>query len=212
MPITIKYIKAMLLIKATLLISAFSCNKNGSKPCTMVTPFSFNVTSEFFPQRETYNIGDTIFLHSSFPKSLLNQISNQQVDYGNSLGISGNLAIGLLDSNSRTILYALPKFKVINISGTTSPIPNATEGGLNIFYKEDSIYNFKLGIICLNKGVYRIGLTDLSSQGISGKDCTNAGFNMTVTNANKNLNLFQNAIGYYPDALAIKTIYCFRVN
>ncbi len=205
-----KLLQMMLLITATSFLFGAKCNKDGSKACRNA-PYSFNVTSEFTPQREVYNIGDTIFFSSTFQKVLQNSITNQQVDYSNSLGIGGNLAIGLLDSSNRTISFALSKFKVVNIFGSSSPISNAPDGGLNILYKEDVNYSFKLGLVCLNKGIYRFGLTDLSSQGIAGKDCTNAGFSMTVTNTNKNLGLFERAIGYYPDALAIKTIYCFRV-
>ena len=158
-----------------------------------------------------YNVGDTIFLNSTISKTLYDNVSLQNVDYSNSLGIGGNLAIGLLDSTTETILYALPKFKIINFLGSTTPILNAVDGGLNILYKENLSYDFKLALVCLNKGLYRFGITDLGSQGLVGKDCTNAGFGMQVTNTNKHINLFQFANGYTPDAQAIKTIYCFRV-
>jgi hypothetical protein len=205
-------LKLGLLITATLIILGTGCakDKNGSKPCRGGR-YSFTATSEFSSQKEVYNVGDTIFLNSSFPKSLINLISNQTVDYSNSITITGNLAIGLLDSTNNLILDALSKFKIVNFNGITNPIPNSPNGGLNIFYEEEANYNFKIGLVCLAKGIYRFGLTNLGSQGLVGKDCTNAGFNMTVTNNNKNLLLFQFAIGYYPDALAQKTIYCFRV-
>jgi hypothetical protein len=59
--------------------------------------------------------------------------------------------------------------------------------------------------------LFYTGVTNLGSNGIRGQDCTNAGFGMTVINSNKNLHLFQNAMGYAPDALLSKNIYCFRV-
>lgn len=189
---------------------AGKCNKDGSKPCRNAA-YSFSVSGEYTPQKEIYNVGDTIFLNSSFPTTLTNAISNQQVDYSNSLGVEGSLAIGLLDTSTRTIEFALTNFKILNISGSSTPIPNQVNGGLNILYKEDINYNIKLGIVCLKKGIYRFGLTDLGSQGIRGKDCTNAGFNITVTNTSKNLHLFQYAIGYSIDIMSEKYIYCFRV-
>ena len=73
------YLKLVLLITASPLFFGSSCNKDGSRPCTMVTPYSFNVTSEFSQQKEIYNVGDTIFLKSSIPKLLVNVITNQQV-------------------------------------------------------------------------------------------------------------------------------------
>ena len=90
------YLKLVLLITATPIMYGNSCNKNGSKPCTMVTPYIFSVTSEFSPQKEIYNIGDTIFLTSTFPTNLTNLISNQQADYSNSVGIGGDIGFVLL--------------------------------------------------------------------------------------------------------------------
>ena len=50
-----------------------------------------------------------------------------------------------------------------------------------------------LAIKLLEKRLFSIGISNLNSKGLRGKDFTNAGFNMIVTNSNKNLNLFQYA-------------------
>lgn len=55
------YLKLVLLVISILFLFGSSFNKDGSKPCTGVTPYSFNVTSEFNPQKEIYHIGDTLF-------------------------------------------------------------------------------------------------------------------------------------------------------
>lgn len=206
------YFKMVLLITATPLFFGSSCNKDSSKPCAMVTPYSFNVTSEFSPQKEIYNVGDTIFLTSTFPKLLTDLISSQQVDYSNSLGISGNCNFGVLDTINKSISEGLNKFTIFSIKGSTSPINNFSNLGINVFYNETiNNYELKVGIRLTTKGLFSVVLTNLSSQGLRGKDCTNAGFNMTVTNSNKNLNLFQYALGYPADNMLAKNIYCFRV-
>ena len=204
--------KMLLLITATAFFLGFSCNKDSSKPCTMVTPYSFNVTSEFTPQKEIYNIGDTIFLTSSFPKVLINMVSNQQIDYSNSLGVGGNFNMAMMDTVNQVAIEARNNFEVINIFGTTTPISNSPNLGVNIFYVEQTnTYNARFGLKLQSKGLFYIGVTNLGSQGLIGKDCTNAGFNMTITNSNKNLNLFEYALGYAPDAMLAKNIFCFRV-
>ncbi len=207
----INILKIGLLITATQFLMASGCNKNDTKPCAMVTPFSFNVTSEFSPQREVYNIGDTIFLNSTFPKIFTNLISNQQVDYSNSVGINGTLTFSYLDTISKMGQDALNKFQILDIFGFTSVINNGPNSGKVINFNEISTYQFKVGIILKTKGIFQLAASDLYSKGLVGKDCTNAGFNMSVTNSNKNLNLFQYALGYAPDALLQKSIYCFRV-
>lgn len=205
------YLKLVLLITATPILFGSSCNKDGSKPCRNA-PYSFDVTSEFSPQKEIYNVGDTIFLTSNFPKTLTNLISNQQVDYSNSLGIGGNFNMIKMDTVNKVGIEGRNNFEIINLIGTTTPISNSPNLGVNIFYVEQTNnYNAKFGVIPKSKGLFYIGVTDLSSQGIRGQDCTNAGFNMTVTNSNKNLNLFQYALGYPADNMLAKNIYCFRV-
>ncbi|MFZ6024681.1 MAG: hypothetical protein ACOYVG_09555 [Bacteroidota bacterium] len=214
MNITIKLLKIVLFITMTQCLLSISCNKDSSRPCSMVTPYSFNVTSEFSPQKEIYNVGDTVYLTSTFPKKLTNLISNQQLQYTNSIGVGGNISFSMLDTINKQVEYALNKFNVKDLLGNTTELQNSTtkNAGKNIlFYESDIKYEFKIAIILNQKGLYMIGVTDLSSQGLRGQNCTNAGFNMTVTNTNKNLHLFQYALGYTPDALLQKYIYCFRV-
>jgi hypothetical protein len=214
MHITIKNLNKGLLITATLFTLASSCGKdNGSKPCRGGR-YSFVATSEFTPQREIYNVGDTIFLNSTISKTLYDNVSLQNVDYSNSLGVGGNISTSQLDTVSNQVKYALDKFTVFDKIGTTSQLQNQNilNSGKNIFFFESTnFYEFKIGFILKEKGLYMLGVTDLGSQGIAGKDCTNAGFAMTVTNSNKNINIFQYALNYTPDAMLQKTIYCFRV-
>ena len=208
-----KILKIGLLITATQFLFANSCKKNnsGSVPCTQVTPYSFDVTSTFSPQKEIYNIGDTIYLESNFQKNLLNLISNQQVDYSNSLSVGGTIGFGLMDTIQHSTIAAYSKFQVVPKIGTFTQIINVPENGVSTSYLESTSYQFKIGIIVKQKGLFVLGVNDLASQGIIGQNCTNANFNMTVSNSNKHFNLFQYALGYPPDVLMQKSIYCFRV-
>jgi hypothetical protein len=210
-----KFLTLGLLTTATLITLASSCgkDKNGSKPCRGGR-YSFLATSEFTPQRQTYSVGDTIFLNSTIPKTLFDNISSQNVDYSQSLGVGGNISTSQLDTISNQVKYGLDKFTIFDIIGTTSQLQNQNilNSGKNIkFFESATFYEFKIGFILKEKGLYMLGVTDLGSQGIAGKDCTNAGFGMTVVNTNKNLQLFQYALGYPADALLAKSIYCFRV-
>lgn len=212
MRIITKNLNKGLLITATLFTLASSCGKdNGSKPCRGGR-YSFVATSEFSPQREVYNVGDTIFFTSSFPKILYDYVSIQNVDYSNSLGVGGNFNAIIMDTINHRINEGFNNFEIINFIGTSSPISNSPNLGVNILYQENqSHYSIKLGVKLKSKGLFYLVSTDLGSQGITGKDCTNAGFDMTVTNTNKHINLFQYALNYTPDAMLQKSIYCFRV-
>ena len=210
---SIQFLTLGLLITVTLITLGSSCgkDKNSSKPCRGGR-YSFEATSEFYPQKEVYNVGDTIFFNSSIPKILYDYVSIQNVDYSNSLGIGGTFTGIYMDTVNQRINEGFNNFEVINLIGTTSQFTNPSNLGINTRYLENqNNYRFKLGLKLKSKGLFYLVATNLGSQGIAGQDCTNAGFNMVVTNSNKHINLFQYALNYTPDALLQKSIYCFRV-
>ena len=209
---TIINIKKVLLITAIPFFIAASCNKNDTRPCTN-GGYAFAVTSEWSPQREVYNIGDTIFINSAFSKNLIDLIGNFNVDYSNAKSIGGNLFVHEMDSVQHVVLDAVQKFNFIQQVGTVSNNSQQANRIKDIFYFESSTsYIFKMGIIPKNKGLYVIFISNLNSQGIIGKNCTNADFANTLSNTNKNLNLFQYAMNRPPASqFEIDRIYCFRV-
>ena len=74
-----------------------------------------------------------------------------------------------------------------------------------------SNYQFKGGVICKKKGLFAISVDNLLSIGLRGKNCTNAGFNMTVTNTEKQIALYQNTLNITLDPESVKKIYGFLV-
>jgi hypothetical protein len=83
----------------------------------------------------------------------------------------------------------------------------------DILYAElSSVYSFKAEMVAKAKGIYAVYISNLASKGIRGKNCTNAGFSNILTNSNKNINLFEYAMGQPPvSQFEIDRIYCFRV-
>jgi hypothetical protein len=205
-----KILQIVLLITATQFLFGSSCNKDGSKPCRDAR-YGFSVTSEFSPQKEIYNVGDTIFLTSTIPKTLTDLISNQQIDYSNNLGIGGTVGIGLIDSVNHKFEVGTDSFNFLSTNGNISIGSNKV---LNISFAETSAgFLLKIKLIVNAKGNYIIGVSDLYSQGIKNQDCTNAGFSMFVNNNNKHFDILTNANipGVTLDAQRISTNYCFRV-
>lgn len=209
---TIINLKKALLITIMPFFIAATCNKNDTTPC-MNNAYSFAVSSEWGPQREVYNIGDTIFINSSFSKTLTDLTGNYSVNYSNAKSIGGNLSVYEMDSIQYIVINAAPKFNFIQQVGTILTNTQQPNRIKNIMYLESgSAYSFKLGIIPQNKGLYAIFISNLNSDGIIGKNCTNAGFANTLINSNKNINLFQYAMNRPPASqYEIDRIYCFRV-
>ncbi len=189
-----------------------SCKKDSSKPCLNITPFSFNVASNIAPESETYKMGDTLFLNSKIPFAISNNMTNEQVNYENNTGISGSLTFAYFDTSAHLLKASFDKFQIVPYIGNYTPINNTPNNGINCsFVEENRNFQFKIGIIPKQKGIYSLAFNDLSSRGLKNKDCTNANFIMTITNSNKNFNLFQYGLGYPPDAYLQQHIYCFRV-
>lgn len=208
----INILKIGLVITAAQFLLSSGCNK-GTKPC-LNSGYSFIVTSEWNPQREIYNIGDTIYLTSMFPKTLTDQINTSiVVDYSSSVGIGGDITTYYLDTLIHQPVPAKDSFQLVSLIGSFSDRPINQNAGMNINYSElNSSYQFRGAVICKKKGIYAIYISNLLSKGLMGKNCTNAGFSNTLTNSNKNLNLFQYAIGRPPASqYEIDRIYCFRV-
>lgn len=137
---------------------AGSCNKDGSRPCRNA-PYAFDVTSVFTPQKETYNVNDTIFFTSTLSKSLVNTISNQQIDYSNSVGIGGDIGIVFPDPVSLQNKPAKDSFDFISLNGNFIPRPINQNQGINTVYTEHAnYYIFKGEIICKKRGYMQFQL------------------------------------------------------
>ncbi len=188
-----------------------SCNKDRTIPCRN-GGYNFNVDAVVSPEKDIYNLGDTIFITTKFDKNLTDRNNSTSINYTNSLGIYCNFNTLEMDTIQHIGKAALNKFNVSAFKGEISPSANTPNLGVSVKYAEDAqFYEVSLRITFNQKGLFYFGLTDPASQGIRGKNCTNAAFNMTVTNPNKHLDLFQYGIGYAPDAYLAQHIYCFRV-
>jgi hypothetical protein len=202
-----------LLITAASFFVSSSCNKNDTKPC-LNGGYSFSITSEWSLQKEIYNIGDTILLSSNFSKTLTDIINPSLViNYSNSIGIEGSYAFYELDTINHQAIGAVSKFDFIPVNGSIKNgviVPNEQK---SITYIElTNNYSFVLKVVAKAKGIYAFFISNLISQGIIGKNCTNASFANTLTNTNKNVNLFQYAMNRPPASqFEIDRIYCFRV-
>jgi hypothetical protein len=208
-----KLFKIGLLITATQFLLSSGCNNNGTKPCAN-DGYTFAATAFFTPEKEIYRVGDTIFLNSEFSKTLTDLINpSMTVNYSNSTAIVGDIRLYYLDTITRQPIPAKDSFLFVPIIGTFTERSNNQSAGINFKYIETpQSYQFKGGFICQKKGIYGFGVSNLESLGLAGKRCTNADFDMSVTNSNKHLHFHQYAIGADPNDPGLqKTGYDFRV-
>ena len=205
-------LKTGFLITVILFLLSASCNKDKTSCLSSLATYSFDASAEWLPEREIYNIGDTIFIASLIPKMLIDKISNTPIEYSNAVEIGGSIIFNCVDTNARTVVAGKDSFNYVSIVGDLKEPDITPEKGKFIRYSEKATnYEFKAGIVCQKRGIYMISFADLLCPGLRRINCTKGTFTITITNTNKHVSLYQNALGITLDAESLKKIYCFRV-
>jgi hypothetical protein len=210
---TIKYLRLGLIFAFAQVFIFGQCNRE-PKPCPGGGGYAFLATAKWSPQQETYRVADTLFLTSSIPKILTDQINTSMVvDYSNSVGIGGNLTLYEMDTVARQLKDAAVKFEVTVGLGSVANNPDKPQRIKDFsFIEQSTIYHLQLKIIPKQKGLFVFFISNLGSSGIRGKNCSNANFDNTISNGNKNINLFIYAMGRPPASeFELDRMYCFRV-
>jgi hypothetical protein len=153
--------------------------------------YSFAVTAHFTPERDSIRVGDTLYLVSEFPSTMIPVGGDQPVDYSNSTGIGNNLGIRKLEP-SRVITGAVFDFDYISIDGeiyNSRDIPSPERVQQLRYGEKSGMYRLKIGMIPKAKGIYSlaIGFSGLSNGRKSGDKCTKASFPTTVANEDPHL-------------------------
>ena len=194
------------------IFSQVSCDKEKPKPCKDAV-YTFNIDANLVNDKENYRVGDTIKIISEFSTQILNAgPGGGIVDYRNAILPNCGVGCLLLDSVNRIFFTATDSFDFVAIKGRVLDTLGA--GAKFFVYEENNNkYKFEVLMILKKKGRYTFGLADGGAIGIRGKNCTNADFAMTISNPNKNLQIFTNTnLSSTPlDQYTIDHNYFFRV-
>jgi hypothetical protein len=189
-----------------------SCNKN-----CVESKYSFEIGMKIYPNIETININDTLWLEVNSNTVLKDNISGEMIDYS----FAGNLgtALSFLEFTGGSIsnpgaVYAVSAFRYILMSGE-EVIPHFLPEKVKEykFDEKQGSFKFRLGVIASKKGVFAIGISNASNVFKENDKCTKAAFSIPLKETNNHIHLLeQNRPGYIPSGLEITNLYCFRVN
>lgn len=200
--------QASLLVICSFLIF-FGCRK----PCTK-NHYEFNGTSIFSPEKDSINIGDTIWCNSTIPIKNLDTKSNQIIDYSGASNVRTQINFNTVNRSDPTI-GSIDSFSFVIVKGDISSNANLTHASITVTYAEEKEnYMLSFGIIALKKGIYVITEVDLQN---SYKKCSDAYITTTLTNIFKHQHYLDST--YYPNSpygnsipVIIQThSYCFKV-
>lgn len=170
-------------------------NSGCPRPC-IDAHYAFSIQSQFTPDKDSINIGDTIFLTSATPIKMKDTNSGSEINYSNAKNFGSNLYVVKLLSNSTAINDAVFDFDYFSIKGrvyndTSIPSPNRVQ---QLSYQEsNSSYEVKIGIIPRNKGIYFLSVGNGLSTGRSkNRNCEKAEINITLNNTNQHFYFYSN--------------------
>jgi hypothetical protein len=166
----------------------------------------------FYPQRDSIQVGDTIYFLSHSSTHLKNLSTGQNIDYSKSVNFG--TAIGAIElSTPNTQIGAVHDFTWVQIKGkvfTDSSIPSPDIVKQAFFAEENGQYVLSFAIVALKKGLFSFSVADMPDVV---KNCDRAGIGIKITNSDNHLYYLKET--YYGGG-TIASIdsthnYCFKV-
>jgi len=180
----------------TLTVSG-SCNKS-IFGCTE-SSYSFILIAKVFPDKDTINTGDTVWVEVDSPTEFIDQNSNQQVNFSGANNLGTNMGfVKLTNISPIELSYAVNDFSYVLISGKEASSANPLLIKDYLLSEIDQRYKFKVGIIPKLPGTYRFNLGNPVYVYRNGKSCPKADFNMQLVQTNQHYYLYPGGSGVTP--------------
>lgn len=201
----------LVLVIVHLLTSYMSCRKN----CA-VTNFSFAITSQMYPDNDSINVGDTIWVEVDAPVNLVDIKSGVETDYSGAVNLGNDIYLHKFDKvmpNAQNgLVEAAHTFRTHLVVGDSVTPKNPSITRAFRFKEISGRYRFKVGLIPQEKGDFMIGIGSAAGVYRSHDQCSKADFSIAIAETNQHLYLYQNfRPGYeFTEAERLRT-YCVRV-
>jgi hypothetical protein len=177
--------KAILLFCILIFIYA-TCKKNSD--CANIV-YTFSAEIKAYPDVDSTNIGDTLFLELNHPVTSKDIISGREISYSNAanFGTAIGFAEFIFPNNVNTEVAA--KFNYKLFWGIELKRQDSSKFREFSFVQINQFYKFKLAIIPKFKGVFKLFVSNAANVYRTDDKCTKAGFVINFTNTNQHLYL-----------------------
>jgi hypothetical protein len=179
------------------------------KPCNE-PDYNFSVFESFSPEKDSVNIGDTLYLNCEIPKMIRDNNTGQIINFSNLGNLGDNLVISDISKFSDAKRDAADSFSYINIYGK---IYSDNNGARQLqFMETDSSYRLKVGLILLKAGLYVFTIPDDTGVYRNGHlKCGVGNYAVLNSNVNKHLYLFEDLWGPIISTYDRYRSYCIKV-
>ncbi len=181
------------------------------KPCNLPN-YTFLVNDHFTPEKDSIQIGDTLWLTCAISKTLVDINSQEKVNFPDAQNLGTNLIISDI-SKFNLQRGAVDSFAYVQIRGNiyTDQTSNP-HGAKQIGFEEDAnYYLLEVGLVAIKMGTYILTVPDnpyVFRKGMT--KCGTASFQILNSNTNKHLYLFENIWGQLSEYDSTHS-YCFKV-
>lgn len=184
--------------------------------CPSVCPdavYSFEVTATYSPEKDSIQVGDTLYLTSSFPTKLPAGNSNQLIDYSNAV-IGGNVFFDEIPMDKSSLKSAVNSFLIFSTKGqiyTDTSVPSPERIKQTRYQQTGTTYELLFGFVPRKKGLFCLTLSSGYSTGKPNDGCDSAGFSISLTNTDQHLHYLTDISGIAVSPYVAKGAYCFKV-
>lgn len=138
--------------------------------------YSFQMGIKAYPNKDSVNIGDTVWFEIKEPVNLKDYTSNNQINYSGAENFGSVLSFLQLAQLNTFTIKAVKSFDFIVSKGSETNVVDPSFEKQYIFVEENGYFLFKLGIIPKEKGVYVIVFSNAANVYTKSDKCTKASF------------------------------------
>ncbi len=184
-----------------------------SKPCNE-PDYSFSITESFSPEKDSINVGDTMWLVSETPVKMQDITTQARIDYSGAANFGSTLQVIDISKTQSTEIGAVDSFTYIKVIGDifTDEKISPTKVKQLSFNEINGMYKIKIGIIAQKKGAYILFVGNAANiYRTSSPKCGKASIEILNNNVNQHLFLYEDLYGSLSD-FDKQHAYCFIVS
>lgn len=164
-----------------------TCNKRIDCKQTI---YSFSTALKAYPDSDSINIGDTLWIEFYQPVVLTDVISGSSVNYSEAVNLGTVLSFVEFEKSQER--GAVADFKLQLYEGKISPtIKDSDINQEYLFVEESAYYKFKLAIIPKKRGNYVVTISNANNVYRKSDKCTKASFELKYGNTNQHFYLLK---------------------
>ncbi len=157
------------------------------------TVYNFEIGVKAFPDNDSINIGDTIWLEINTPDTLRDQHTNELINYSGVENLGSGISLNKLGANNQFIIPAADSFDYILIRGNEVRKTDLLREYL--FIEQNGNYLFQLGIIPKKKGTFGLIFSNAANVYRKSDACTKANFTINFIQTDQHYYLNPNFQG-----------------